>query len=74
MKGSAVRDTWLTVEQAAQRLGVTERTVRRYVARDGMQQLLGRVREKDLIEHEAAARARARAGRPRSSGRDGDPQ
>lgn len=60
-------DRWLTVADAAARVGVSARTVRRYIARDGVTELLGRVRESEVVAAEKAARGRVKVGRPKKS-------
>ncbi|MCC4250697.1 helix-turn-helix domain-containing protein [Microbacterium testaceum] len=52
---------WLTQEQAAERAGVTTRTIRNWIAWGELQPRLGRFKEKDVIETEK--RMRARRGR-----------
>lgn len=58
-------DRWLTIDEAAERLNVDRRTVRRYITRDGLVEILGRVSERALLRAQKAAKARQRAGRPR---------
>lgn len=58
-------DRWLTIDEAAERLNVDRRTVRRYITRDGLVEILGRVSERALLKAQKAAKARQRAGRPR---------
>jgi DNA-binding LacI/PurR family transcriptional regulator len=57
-------DRWLTVTDAAKRVGVDPRTVRRYITRDGLVEIAGRVSEAAVVKAEQAARQRAKAGRP----------
>lgn len=52
---------WLTQAEAAARAGVTERTVRNWVAWEEIKPVMGRFRETDVIETEK--RMRARRGR-----------
>lgn len=59
-------DRWLTIDEAAERLNVDRRTVRRYITRDGLVEILGRVSERALLKAQRAAKARERAGRPRA--------
>lgn len=59
-------DRWLTIDEAAERLNVDRRTVRRYITRDGLVEILGRVSERALLKAQKAAKARQRAGRPRA--------
>jgi predicted site-specific integrase-resolvase len=61
-----VEDRWLTIEEAAERLGVDRRTVRRYITRDGLVELIGRVSERALLKAQKAAKDRQHAGRPRA--------
>lgn len=56
-------DVELTIPEAAARVGRSVRTIWRYISRDGLTNLGGRVREADLIEVEQRARVRQRAGR-----------
>lgn len=55
---------WLTQAEAAARAGVTERTVRNWVAWEEIKPVMGRFRETDVIETEK--RMRARRGRRRA--------
>ena len=59
-------DRWLTIDEAAERLNVDRRTVRRYITRDGLVEILGRVSECALLKAQRAAKAREHAGRPRA--------
>lgn len=56
---------WLTQEQAADRAGVTPRTIRNWVAWGEIKPRLGRFAEADVVATEK--RMRARRGRRRSS-------
>lgn len=56
-----LNDNWLTITQAAHRVEVSQSTIRRYVRRDGLPIRMGRIRESELLEVEAAARARKHA-------------
>lgn len=58
-------DSWLTVKGAADRLNVSEGTIRRYIRRDGLPVRMGRIRESELLAVEAEARARMEAGQKR---------
>lgn len=51
-------EKWLTLQEAATFLGVTVDSVRRYVRRDGLRVMLGRVRLSDLLVVERDARMR----------------
>jgi len=52
---------WMTQSEAAARAGVTERTMRNWVAWEEIKPVMGRFRETDVIETEK--RMRARRGR-----------
>lgn len=54
---------WLTLAEAAERVGRDERTIRRWVEREELAPMMGRFREADLIATEK--RMRSRVGRPR---------
>jgi predicted site-specific integrase-resolvase len=60
-------DKWLTITEAANRLGVDRRSIRRYITRDGVVELAGRVRESDIVAAAKNARQRATAGRPKGT-------
>lgn len=51
-------ENWLTFAEAAARIGVTVDSIRRYVRRDGLIVLAGRVRESELLEVERDAHRR----------------
>jgi IS30 family transposase len=57
------QERWLTVAAAAHQLGKSVDTIERYIRRDGLTTLLGRVREADVIASEERARSRMRAGK-----------
>lgn len=56
-------DRWLSIDDAAKRVGRSASTIRRYVRRDGLTLRVGMVRESELLEAEAAARRRMDEGR-----------
>lgn len=58
---------WLTQEQAAERAGVTTRTIRNWIAWGELTPRLGRFKESDVIATEK--RMRARRGRRKTEGR-----
>ncbi|WP_341933751.1 hypothetical protein MRBLWO14_002820 [Microbacterium sp. LWO14-1.2] len=58
MKQAKEPENWLTFADAAARIGVTVDSIRRYVRRDGLIVLAGRVRESELLEVERDARHR----------------
>lgn len=58
---------WLTQEQAAERAGVTTRTIRNWVAWGELKPRLARFKESDVIETEK--RMRERRGRRKTEGR-----
>ena len=55
-------DRWLTLDEAAKRVGVSKRTIQRYVARDGLMVRFGHVRESQLLEVNRTAHIRMVAG------------
>jgi len=59
-------ENWLTFADAASRIGVTVDSIRRYVRRDGLIVLAGRVRESELLEVERDA-SRRNGGRGNTS-------
>lgn len=56
-------DRWLTRDEAAKRIDRSERTLYRWEQHDLIKPLLGRYRERDLLEVDR--RMRGRRGRPR---------
>lgn len=60
-------DVWLTLPDAAGRVGRSLRTMRSWVARGELRPILGRVRESDVVRVDRVMRARRAAGRPKGS-------
>lgn len=56
---------WLTLNECAERVGKSRRTIRVWVQRNELKPMLGRVREVDLLAVESRMRARMKEGRPR---------
>ena len=54
---------WLTMREAAERVGRSERTVKRWRQQGEFPTLMGRVRERDLLDAEARVSGRV-GGRP----------
>lgn len=61
-------DRWLTVTEAAERVGRTERTIRAWIAHGDVTAILRRVRETELVRTDQLKRKRRAQGRPRRSG------
>lgn len=58
-------DRWLTLTDAAKRVGRSERTIRNWVAWEEIKPTMKRFRESELIAVDK--RMRARVGRPRKA-------
>lgn len=56
-------DRWLSLPEAAVRVGRSQRTIRRWIESRHLTPILGRVRESTLLE--ADALMRSKIGRPR---------
>lgn len=59
-------DRWLTIAEAAERVGRDPRTIKRWRANDEITVLADRVRESDLLDADKRIRAR-KGGRPRKT-------
>lgn len=60
-------DRWLTLAEAAERVGRTSRSIRAWVQAGHLKPMLGRVRESELIAAEKLMRSRMHGGRPKRS-------
>ncbi len=58
-------DRWLTLAEAAERVGRTNRSIRSWVQAGHIKPMLGRVRESELLAAEKLMRSRMHGGRPR---------
>ncbi len=62
---SRMPTVWLTLDECAERIGKSRRTLRVWVQNGELKPMLGRVRESDLLATEKRMRERMHRGRPK---------